>query len=189
MRTLLEKIFFQWRYGISSRMRVWGYRRLGMQIGAHTRMERIRVRRPNQIMVGSHNAFTQGVWLWPLDRIFDGIRIRIGDYNYFNRDVILDACGAIEIGSHNMFGPGVYITDSDHTQAPSKWVRENPMREGQVVIGDGCWVGARAVILKDVRLGNRCVVGAGAVVTRDVPPGCVVAGVPARPMRVANDGN
>ncbi len=54
------------------------------------------------------------------------------------------------------------------------------MTRGRVRIGNRCWIGARAVILKDVVLGDGCVVGAGAVVTGPVAPGAVVAGVPAR---------
>jgi len=49
-----------------------------------------------------------------------------------------------------------------------------------VVIEDDVLVGANAVILEGVRVGAGAVVAAGAVVTRDVPPGAVVAGVPAR---------
>ena len=54
------------------------------------------------------------------------------------------------------------------------------MDSGTVRIGDGCWLGARVVILKDVTLGDRCVVGAGAVVTKSYPAGSVIAGVPAK---------
>jgi len=57
------------------------------------------------------------------------------------------------------------------------------MERGKVCIGNGCWIGAKAVILKDVILGDRCVVGAGAVVTRSFAAGSVIAGVPARLIR------
>ncbi|MBX5436555.1 MAG: 2,3,4,5-tetrahydropyridine-2,6-dicarboxylate N-acetyltransferase [Alicyclobacillaceae bacterium] len=49
-----------------------------------------------------------------------------------------------------------------------------------VVIEDDVLVGANAVILEGVRVGRGSVVAAGAVVVEDVPPGVVVAGVPAR---------
>lgn len=49
-----------------------------------------------------------------------------------------------------------------------------------VWIGDNVLVGANAVVLEGVRVGRGSVVAAGAVVVRDVPPGVVVAGVPAR---------
>lgn len=166
--------------GITSRLRILGLRLLGMSIGRRCRLESMRIRRPGQIVLGDYNALTEGCWLWPIDESYNGVRIRIGDYNYFNRDVMIDACGYIEIGNHNMFGPGVYITDSNHTLLPNRWVGDCPMDRGKVIIGNGCWVGAKAIILKDVTLGDRCVVAAGAVVTKSVPPATIVAGVPAR---------
>ena len=46
----------------------------------------------------------------------------------------------------------------------------------------GASIGSGAAILCGVTIGERALVGAGAVVTKDVPPGAVVAGVPARLM-------
>lgn len=53
-------------------------------------------------------------------------------------------------------------------------------------IGDNVTVGANAVVLEGVRIGNGAVVGAGAVVTKNVPAGAVVAGVPAKIVKVAD---
>jgi acetyltransferase-like isoleucine patch superfamily enzyme len=152
-----------------------------MRIGKCNRMEGLgRVRRCSQIEIGHHNAFTQGCWLWPEDTGCRDIRIRIGNFNYFNRNVMIDACGLVEIGDHNMFGPDVYITDSNHQFSIGATPAQLPMRKGKVVIRDRCWIGAKAIILKDVELGEGCVVAAGAVVTKSVAPGRVVGGVPAR---------
>ena len=168
---------------IACRVRILFWRSLGMQIGPHCRFESIRVRRPAQISVGAGTSLTAGCWLWPEDRARPGLRIEIGRYNYFNRDVMIDACGYIKIGDHTMFGPRVYVTDSNHTMPPGCWVGESPMDVGRVVIGDGCWIGAGATILKDVRLGERCIVAAGAVVTKSFPAGSVIAGIPAKLIR------
>ncbi len=152
-----------------------------MKMGRRNRMEALgRCRRVSQIELGEFNSFTQGCWLWPVDMPFDGIRIRVGNYNYFNRNVMIDACGSIEIGDKNMFGPDVYITDSNHTVASDVPPHSLPMDVGRVRIGNNCWIGAKAVILKDVELGDGCVVGAGAVVTKSFPAGSKIAGVPAR---------
>jgi acetyltransferase-like isoleucine patch superfamily enzyme len=180
MRNLLEYLLLTASRGVVSRLRLAVYRFLGMKAGARNRMEGLgRVRRCSQIEIGSYNAFTQGCWLWPIDADYSGIRIRIGDRNYFNRNLMIDVCGLVEIGDHNMFGPDVYITDSNHKVGPGLKPNEQPMDVGRVKIGNCCWIGAKVVILKDVELGDGCVVGAGSVVTRSVAPGSVVAGVPA----------
>ena len=157
-----------------------------MKQGVHNRMEGGgRCRRLSQIQIGNYNAFTQGCWLWPEDTNCAGVRIRVGNGNYFNRNVMIDACAFVEIGDENMFGPDVYITDSDHSFGLGVSPKASPMQMGRVRIGNRCWIGAKAVILKNVELGDGAVVGAGAVVTHSVAPGEIVVGVPARPMITA----
>ena len=48
------------------------------------------------------------------------------------------------------------------------------------VIGDGCLIGAGAVLIGDIRIGDRVEIGAGAVVHTDVPDDCTVVPQPAR---------
>lgn len=184
----LEPLLLRIPRGLMSRARLTFYNLLGMKLGKRNRLEGGgRVRRCRQIEIGDQNAFTQGCWLWPEDTDFDGIRIRIGNGNYFNRNLMIDACGLVQIGSDNMFGPDVYITDSNHSISHDRSPKDLPMQRGSVRIGDNCWIGAKAVILKDVVLGDGCVVAAGAVVTRSVAPGTVVAGVPARPLATVRE--
>jgi acetyltransferase-like isoleucine patch superfamily enzyme len=179
----IEAMLLRVPRGLASRLRLAIYRALGMRLGRRNRMEGGgRCRRLAQIEIGDSNAFTQGCWLWPEDTDHDGIRIRIGSRNYFNRNLMIDACGSIEIGDDNMFGPDVYITDSNHAFGRGVAPGLAPMNKGRVKIGDRCWIGAKAIILKDVELGDGCVVAAGAVVTRSFTRGSVVAGVPARLM-------
>ena len=169
--------------GLVSRVRLLAYRAMGMRIGVRNRMEGGgRCRRLTQIEIGDFNAFTQGCWLWPEDTDCGHVRIRIGNRNYFNRNLMIDACGGVEIGDDNMFGPDIYITDSNHRFGDEVAPARMPMNAGRVRIGNRCWIGAKAIILKDVELGDGCVVAAGAVVTKSFSPGSVVAGVPACPI-------
>ena len=46
-------------------------------------------------------------------------------------------------------------------------------------IGEGCFIGAKSIIMPGVHIGNNCIVGAGSVVTKNVPDNCIVAGNPA----------
>jgi maltose O-acetyltransferase len=52
-----------------------------------------------------------------------------------------------------------------------------------VTVGDGCWIGARAVILPGVAVGDGCISAAGAVVTRDCQANGLCAGIPAKLIR------
>lgn len=52
-----------------------------------------------------------------------------------------------------------------------------------VVLKKRCFIGQGAVVMAGIAVGEDSVVGAGAVVTKDVPPGTVVVGVPAKPMK------
>jgi len=65
--------------------------------------------------------------------------------------------------------------------------RVSPFRDKNVFlpvhIEDNVWIGAGAVILPGVRIGRGSIVAAGAVVREDVPPGALVAGVPAKVKR------
>ena len=178
-----EPLFIRIPRGLMSRVRVWAYRQLGIKAGKHNRLEKIRCRRLAQIELGENNSLTEGCWLWPLDAPHDGVRIRIGNSNYFNRDVVIDACGYVEIGDDNMIGPSVYITDSNHTFGPGIAAKDAPMEVGRVRIGNRCWLGAKVVVLKDVELGDGCVVAAGSVVTKSFPADSVIGGMPARLIR------
>ena len=59
-----------------------------------------------------------------------------------------------------------------------------PASATPVVVEDGVLVGANAVVIEGVRIGSGAVVAAGAVVTEDVPPNAVVAGTPARVVKM-----
>lgn len=62
--------------------------------------------------------------------------------------------------------------------------RNIDLGDSAVSIQDDAWISAGAIILKGVTIGHGAVVGAGSVVTRDVPPLTVVAGNPARHVRM-----
>src|SRR5260221_6260436 len=124
-----------------SRLRLSVYRALGMRLGKRNRLEGGgRVRRCAQIAIGDYNAFTQGCWLWPEDSDFPGIRIRIGNFNYFNRNLMIDACGLVEIGDRNMFGPDVYITDSNHSYGTEVSPKHSTMQVARARMRKRCWI-------------------------------------------------
>lgn len=91
------------------------------------------------------------------------------------------APASITIGSHIDFGPGVMIITGSHEIDLEGEHIGGKGKAASVVIGDGCWLGARALILPGVTLADKTLVAAGAVVTKSVNVPCsLVAGVPAR---------
>ena len=63
-----------------------------------------------------------------------------------------------------------------------------PASAAPVVVEDGVLVGANAVVIEGVHVGENAVVAAGAVVIEDVPAGAVVAGCPARVIKMKDEG-
>lgn len=108
-------------------------------------------------------------------------RIKLG-YNIFvNRGVYITARGPVTIGDNVLIGPGVVINSGMHQYMDqSLLIRDQGHRVLPISIGNDVWIGANAVIMPGVTLGDGCVIGAGAVVTHSIPAYAVAVGVPAR---------
>lgn len=109
--------------------------------------------------------------------------VLIGDYTRVGlHNTII---GPVTIGSHVNLAQGITVTALNHNFAdPALRIDEQGVETREVVIGDDVWIGANAVILPGVTIGSHAVVAAGAVVSRDVPAGTLVAGVPAKVIKV-----
>lgn len=105
-------------------------------------------------------------------------RIRIGDRVFVNSGVIIMSVIEVTIGNDVAIANEAYIVDTDSHGVEGRPVKNRPVR-----IGDGSWIGARAIILPGVTIGRRCLIAAGAVVSRDVPDDTLVAGNPAQVVR------
>ena len=97
------------------------------------------------------------------------------------RDVICPTAPArIAIGSHVDLGPEVMMLTGSHEIDLGGEHIGGKGTAASVAIGNGCWLGARAMILPGVTLAEKTLVAAGAVVTKSVDGPCsLVAGVPA----------
>lgn len=108
-------------------------------------------------------------------------RLVIGDGTDISTPVSILVGNEIEIGSNCMIGCTL-ITDNpghrvEYFQRDEKLDAD---RIGRVKIGDYVWAAMQSIIVGNVSVGFGAVIGARAVVTRDVPPFCVVTGNPAK---------
>jgi acetyltransferase-like isoleucine patch superfamily enzyme len=95
---------------------------------------------------------------------------------------IISCAVRVEIGAGTQIGGGAMILDTDFhpRSADGSWLTDPAAAAKPVSIGEKCFIGTRAIILKGVTLGDGAVIGAGAVVTKDVPAGATAAGNPAK---------
>jgi maltose O-acetyltransferase len=81
--------------------------------------------------------------------------------------------------SHNV---RMYTSSNDPDQDFAKEKTKAP-KKGDIIIGNGVWIGANVFINPGIRIGDNAVVGANSVVTRDVAENTIVGGVPAKFIR------
>lgn len=126
--------------------------------------------------VGKDVVLHHGVVIEDERTIFgDDVWVSVG--TYIDYAIIEDH---VLIGQHAVLLAGKGQHNFDRTDMPIK-LQGNPPKE-PITIGHGAWIGANATVMADV--GHDAIVGAGSVVTKPVPPFAIVAGNPARVLRV-----
>lgn len=82
--------------------------------------------------------------------------------------------------------PMTHLTTHAFPYVPELGISPDPRKQEveRVAIGHDVWIGTQAIVMPGVTIGNGSVIGAGSVVTKDVEPYSVVAGTPARKLRM-----
>lgn len=113
---------------------------------------------------------------------FGSGKVSIGRDTFINTGCMLNTAAPITIGSRCDIAMNVVFATSTHKIGPTAR-RAGTLSSAPIVVGDGCWIGAAAVILPGVSIGPGTVIAAGSVVTRDCAADSLYAGVPARKVR------
>lgn len=120
----------------------------------------------NGAVIGRGCSLGQNVVVMPGTRLGDNVKIQ-------NNVSIYEG---VECGDDVFLGPSMVFTNV--TNPRSHISRKHEYRP--TFVGKGASIGANATVVCGHQLGEYCFVGAGAVVTRDVPAYALVVGVPAR---------
>jgi acetyltransferase-like isoleucine patch superfamily enzyme len=111
--------------------------------------------------------------------------IEVGDDCSVNPFCLLNGFGGLTIGSKVRIASHCVILSSAHKHDdPNLPIQAQGIVGHGTEIGDDVWFGAHVVVVGGVRVGSHSIIGAGAVVLDDVPEFAVVAGVPARLIRM-----
>lgn len=107
---------------------------------------------------------------------------------------IVSRINPIKIGSFCSIARGVDIQEyNHHINRPSTYYifnnvfkikNKDTTSKGPIIIGNDVWIGAQSLILSGVTIGDGAIVAANSVVTSDVPPYSIVAGVPAKVVKM-----
>jgi acetyltransferase-like isoleucine patch superfamily enzyme len=138
--------------------------------------------------IGKQARLRLGRWSW----IGDGTKIRchegeveIGAKTVMGQECTISAYQHVSIGEQCIVADRVMLIDFDHNVAEvERPIRLQGIYKRDVRVGSNVWIGYGAQILRGVTIGDNAIIGASSVVTRDVPANAVVAGAPARIIRM-----
>ena len=139
-----------------------------------------------QIARRARVEFGRFVWLGDRTKIrcHEGV-VEIGAKTVIGQECTISAYQRVKIGEQCVIADRAMFIDFDHGVVEvERPIRLQGIYKRDVVVGSNVWIGYGACILRGVRVGDNAIVGTNAVVTRDVPANAVVAGSPARVIRM-----
>jgi len=176
----LDFIISYWPGTSGFLLRSWWYRRKIKKIGVNFRSGiGLVVTGGGNIEIGDNVSIMRYSALYAND---NG-KIRIGNNVSINSNVCIGAAddGEIEIGDYVLIGQNVVLRASDHEHSSVTIpIMKQGHTGGKIIIEDGVWIGANAIITRNTKIGAHTIIAAGSVVTHDVDPYTIAAGVPAK---------
>ena len=118
----------------------------------------------------------------------DGVALEIGEGAYVGPNSTISALDKITIEAGFICGDSVHLSNALHSyEDPKLSPAQQPLRVvGPMTIRKNVWIGRCATISGGITIGEHAIVAAHSMVLKDVPPFTVVAGVPARAIKVFN---
>src|SRR3954454_25284550 len=143
------------------------------------------------LQIGKKGRIEIGRWSW----LGHGCKLRspegvisIGAKSVLGQECTISAFQHVSIGRECVIADRVMLIDFDHGMVEvARPIRLQGIYKRDVRVGNNVWIGYGACVLRGVTVGDNAVIGTNAVVTRDVPENAVVAGVPARVIRMREE--
>src|SRR3954449_5239974 len=140
------------------------------------------------LQIGKEARIELGRWSWlghgTKIRCHEGV-VSIGAKTVLGQECTISAYQHVSIGRECVIADRVMLIDFDHGVVEvDRPVRLQGIYKRDVRVGNNVWIGYGACILRGVTVGDNAIIGTSAVVTKDVPANAVVAGVPARVIRM-----
>ncbi len=116
----------------------------------------------------------------------DRDRLEIDPTAKVNNALFNLSSGRVTVGEYSFFGHGVSVLTGSHDVERFGLERQEAIpRDGHdVQIGNGVWVASNVTVIGPCRIGDHAVVGVGSIVLDDIDPYTIVAGNPAKVIRV-----
>ena len=138
--------------------------------------------------IGRGAKLRLGRWCWighgSKLRVHEGVA-EIGAKTVLGQECTISSFQRVAIGRECIVADRVMLIDFDHGVVEvERPVRLQGIYKRDVNVGHNCWIGYGACILRGVTVGDNCVIGTNTVVTKDVADNAVVAGAPARVLRM-----
>jgi acetyltransferase-like isoleucine patch superfamily enzyme len=141
-----------------------------------------------ELQIGRRGTIRFGRFVW----VGDGSKIRchegeveIGRKTVIGQECTISAYQRVRIGEQCVIADRAMFIDFDHGVVEvERPIRLQGIYKRDVEVGSNVWIGYGACVLRGVRVGDNAVIGTNSVVTKDVPANAVVAGIPARIIRM-----
>lgn len=118
-----------------------------------------------------------------------GITLRLGKNCKIGDNVHIAASQQVTIGDNCLFASHIYISDTNHgngTESPMTSPDSWPLTSVPVSIGNNVWLGEGVAVLPGAKIGDGCIIGAHAVVKGEIPPYTIAVGAPAKAVKKYN---
>ena len=124
-----------------------------------------------------------------LEMMGSGVTLHIGKNCKMGDRVHITASESVTIGDDCLFASHIFISDTNHgtlQDDPTTPPDSRVLTADPVAIGKNVWLGEGVAVLPGAKIGDGCIVGAHAVVKGEIPPYTVAVGAPAKPVKKYN---